>query len=257
MQITRIGSTGRMAILCWLATLLVAASAGSRAFAAEETTNQDRAAKAEKENDKVLRHAVFFKFKDDSSQEDVQRVVEAFRALPGKIKEIRGFQLGENISPQRADGYTHCFFLTFDDEAGREVYLPHPDHKEFGSVLRPHLDKVFVVDYWGRAQKDLPKKPLMHAVFVKFNDDAAEADIKAVEEGLAALPAKIDAIKGFEWGKNNSPEKHDQGFTHCFMFAFESEQGLKEYLEHPEHVDVVKILLPAREKIRVLDFIAE
>jgi hypothetical protein len=30
----------------------------------------------------------------------------------------------------------------------RDAYLPHPAHRAFGAVLRPHLDKVLVLDYW-------------------------------------------------------------------------------------------------------------
>src|SRR5689334_20757068 len=102
-----------------------------------------------KQSDKVLRHAVFFKFKDGTSDADVGKIVEAFDALPKKIDSIKDYQRGTNVSPSGFDdGFTHCFLLTFADEAGRAKYLPHPDHKAFGSTLRPHLDGVFVIDYW-------------------------------------------------------------------------------------------------------------
>lgn len=98
---------------------------------------------------KQLRHVVLFKFKDGTSDADIKKVEAAFRALPGQIKEIKGFEWGTNNSPENLNqGFTHCFFLTFDSEEDRAVYLPHPAHKEFGSVLGPHLDKVLVIDYW-------------------------------------------------------------------------------------------------------------
>ena len=85
----------------------------------------------------MLRHAVFFKFKDDSSAEDVAKVVAAFDALPTKIDTIKAYERGKNIGPSRfGDGLTHCFLLTFQDEAGRATYLPHPEHKAFGATLR-------------------------------------------------------------------------------------------------------------------------
>lgn len=100
-------------------------------------------------SEKMLRHVVLFKFKDNTSAADIKKVEQAFRELPAKIKEIKGFEWGTNNSPEGlAQGFTHCFFLTFDSEAGRAAYLPHPDHKAFGAVLGPHLDKVLVVDYW-------------------------------------------------------------------------------------------------------------
>ena len=52
------------------------------------------------------------------------------------------------MSPEnKSDGFTHCFFVTFKDKAGVDVYLPHPAHKEFGATLRGILDKVLVIDY--------------------------------------------------------------------------------------------------------------
>lgn len=103
--------------------------------------------KAEKP-EKMLRHVVLFKFKDTSTPEQVKEVEDAFRKLPSQIKEIKDFEWGTNNSPENLNqGYTHCFFVTFENEEGRAVYLPHPDHKAFGEVLGPHLDKVLVIDY--------------------------------------------------------------------------------------------------------------
>jgi len=98
--------------------------------------------------DAPYRHVVLFKFKDSATPEQVKGVEEAFKALPTKINTIVDFEWGTNVSPEgKNDGYTHCFFVTFKDKAGVEVYLPHPAHKEFGAMLRPILDKVCVVDY--------------------------------------------------------------------------------------------------------------
>lgn len=96
-----------------------------------------------------LRHVVMFKFKETSTKEDIQKVEEAFRALPSKIKAIKSLEWGTNNSPEGLDnGFSHVFFLSFASEEDRAIYLPHPDHKAFGKVLGPHLDKVMVLDYW-------------------------------------------------------------------------------------------------------------
>lgn len=98
---------------------------------------------------KLLRHAVLLKFKDASTPAQIKEVEDAFRKLPGQIKEIKGFEWGKNNSPEGLDqGFTHLFFVSFDSEKGRAVYLPHPSHKAFVAVLQPHLDKVLVFDYW-------------------------------------------------------------------------------------------------------------
>src|SRR5689334_10380574 len=208
-----------------------------------------------KQSDKVLRHAVFFKFKDGTSDADVEKVVTAFDALPKKIDTIKDYQRGKNVSPSGLDdGFTHCFLLTFADDAGRAKYLPHPDHKAFGAALRPHLDKVFVIDYWGKPEKERKERELKHVLFLKYKEGTTPEQVKEVEEAIAKLPSQCAAVKGFEWGKNNSPETHDEGFIDCFMFTFDDMKGLKEYASTPEHKAVVEKILAVAEKGRVLDF---
>ena len=109
--------------------------------------------KTSKSMDPLLRHVVLFKFKDEASESDVQSVVDAFLELPNQIDAIQDIEWGTNNSPEGlSQEFTHCFFLTFASEADRDAYLPHPDHKAFGSLLGPHLDKVLVVDYWAKRE---------------------------------------------------------------------------------------------------------
>ncbi|WP_297337803.1 Dabb family protein [Algoriphagus sp.] len=101
--------------------------------------------------DSVLRHVVYFSFKEESSQEDIQGVIDAFRDLQNEIEGIKGFEWGVNSSPEGLNkGLTHAFTLTFHSEEDRDAYLPHPAHKRFGEILGPHLKDVTVVDYWNR-----------------------------------------------------------------------------------------------------------
>jgi hypothetical protein len=111
--------------------------------------SQMPSAAAKDEEAKLLRHVVMFKFKDSASDADVKKVVDAFRELPSKIPAVADFEFGTNNSPEGfSDGFTHCFFITFKSEKDRQVYLPHPAHSAFVEVLKPHLDKALVVDYW-------------------------------------------------------------------------------------------------------------
>ena len=103
--------------------------------------------------DSVLRHVVLFKFKDGTSSEKIKEIVDAFSALPSKISEIADYEWGVNNSPEGLNkGLTHGFLLTFNSEADRAAYLPHPDHKAFGALLTPHLDDVTVLDYWSKKE---------------------------------------------------------------------------------------------------------
>lgn len=118
----------------------------------EETTNGEVVENEMPGAKKQLRHVVLFKFKEGTLEEDIKKVEDAFAALPGKIPEIKAYEWGINNSPEGLDkGFTHCFFLTFDSEEDRAVYLPHPDHQAFGDILGPYLEDVLVVDYWTSA----------------------------------------------------------------------------------------------------------
>lgn len=98
-----------------------------------------------------LRHVVAFKFKETASKEDIKKVETAFRDLKKKIKEIVSYEWGTNNSPENLNkGCTHGFILTFNNEKDRDVYLHHPDHKEFGKLVGPLLDEVFVIDFFAQ-----------------------------------------------------------------------------------------------------------
>lgn len=96
----------------------------------------------------VLRHVVLLKFKDDALPEQIRHVESEFRALKTRIPGVQSLEWGTNISPEGlAQGFTHCFFVTFLDAKARDAYLPHAAHQDFVKILRPVLDKVLVVDY--------------------------------------------------------------------------------------------------------------
>jgi len=91
-------------------------------------------------------------------------------------------------------------------------------------------------------------------VLFKFKEETDPESIAKVEEAFAALPSKIPEINGYEWGLNNSPEGLDQGFTHCFLVTFSSEEDRAIYLPHPDHQEFVKLLDGILEDVLVVDY---
>lgn len=204
--------------------------------------------------DQVLRHAVYFKFKDSASESDIQGVVDAFAALEESVPSVIGFESGINNSPEGLDdGFTHCFLVTFADEQGLKEYLPHPGHMALVEQATPHVAGIFVADYFGEQSKS-DGRQLRHAVYFKFKAEATEQQIADVVKAFEALPSKIPAIKTFEWGKNQNDGPYSDGFTHCFLLTFDSEEGRAEYLPHPNHQAFAKQLRPILDKVRVLDY---
>src|ERR1041385_8388723 len=77
-----------------------------------------------------LQHVVSFKFKSSASPEEIKKVEQDFRALKGKIHQIVKLEWGTNVSQEKHDkGFTHCFIVTFKNEADRDAYIVHSDHR--------------------------------------------------------------------------------------------------------------------------------
>ncbi len=111
------------------------------------TNNTDAAGKSNQRGNLV--HMVSFKFKESVTKEDIKKVESAFAGLQKKIPQILSYETGTNNSPEGLDkGFTHGFVLTFHSGQDRDDYLIHPHHKDFGKLVGPLLEDVFVVDFW-------------------------------------------------------------------------------------------------------------
>jgi hypothetical protein len=101
------------------------------------------------------------------------------------------------------------------------------------------------------------KGKLHHVVSLKFKETATKEQIKAVEEAFMGLKKKIKEVNTLKWGTNVSPEKHDKGFTHCFILSFKTEKDRDTYLVHSEHKEFGKLLGPVMADVFVIDFWSE
>ena len=91
--------------------------------------------------EELVRHVVVFKYTEDASDAEI---------LQDKIPGIVSFEHGVNNSPEDLNqGFTHVYVITFEDEAARDAYLPHPEHQQFVDMLMGSgiFDEAFVVDY--------------------------------------------------------------------------------------------------------------
>ena len=95
---------------------------------------------------------------------------------------------------------------------------------------------------------------LRHVVLFGFKETATPEQIRAIEQTFRALPEKISKIRGFEWGTDVSVENLSQGYTHCFLVTFLTEQDRDIYLPHPAHQEFVAALQPHLEQALVIDY---
>ncbi|HMJ67624.1 MAG TPA: Dabb family protein [Cyclobacteriaceae bacterium] len=100
--------------------------------------------------DKQVRHIVVFKYKAGATEAQIAQVTKAFGEMKKTIPGIVSFEHGVNDSPEKKNqGFTHVYQVTFESAQARDTYLPHPEHKKFGQLLKSLdiLDDLFVVDY--------------------------------------------------------------------------------------------------------------
>jgi hypothetical protein len=70
---------------------------------------------------------------------DVDGVVDALRALPAQIPELRSYVVGRDAGLAEGNA-TVAVVAEFDDAAGWRTYTDHPDHQRLiAERIRPHL----------------------------------------------------------------------------------------------------------------------
>ncbi|WP_133127270.1 Dabb family protein [Legionella nagasakiensis] len=98
-----------------------------------------------------------------------------------------------------------------------------------------------------------------HIVFLAFKSYITEPEINSVLNQLGHLMKVIPSMKDFSFGKNCSPEKLNQGYTHVFIMKFDDANGRDIYLNHPEHKRIaadliIPILENGLESVLVVDY---
>ncbi|MBC2603004.1 Dabb family protein [Puniceicoccus vermicola] len=96
----------------------------------------------------MIRHLLLIQFKEDVTADQIDEVATLFRQIPEKIEGVVSAEWGANNSPEHKNqGYSHAVLMNFADEAGRENYLPHPEHDALKAVFKPLITDIIVFDY--------------------------------------------------------------------------------------------------------------
>ncbi|CAO2200558.1 unnamed protein product, partial [Urochloa humidicola] len=93
-----------------------------------------------------------------------------------------------------------------------------------------------------------------HIVVARFKEEVTPERLDQLIRSYAALVDAVPSMKDFHWGTNLSVENMHQGFTHVFESTFESTEGLKQYVEHPAHLEYANEFLALSEKILIIDY---
>ena len=93
---------------------------------------------------------------------------------------------------------------------------------------------------------------IRHLIFFKFNPETTESDIKAIEAGLAALPAASPEIECFEFGRDLVHS--ERSFDFALVSLFKDLDALKRYQLHPAHQEILVQIKAACAQILAVDY---
>jgi hypothetical protein len=92
---------------------------------------------------------------------------------------------------------------------------------------------------------------IKHVVLVKMKPEVTASQIAELKKTLAALPAIIPEIKGYDFGEDIRPEKT---LDFALVSTFEDMVAVKRYLVHPDHMIVGKYIRSLCESLQIIDF---
>ncbi|KFL31609.1 stress responsive protein [Devosia riboflavina] len=89
----------------------------------------------------MIRHCVLVRFRPEVTQQDRTAIYAELESLREVVPGFLAMSAGPNVSPEGVhQGFVDGFTMDFIDEAARDAYLIHPDHKAAGAKLVASLE---------------------------------------------------------------------------------------------------------------------
>jgi quinol monooxygenase YgiN len=83
----------------------------------------------------MIDRTILVKFGESTTQEQLEEVVERFKALRPHLTGIVDLQAGINFS-ENNKGYQVVLSVRFEDQAALEAYGPNPHHQAVAAFIR-------------------------------------------------------------------------------------------------------------------------
>ena len=94
----------------------------------------------------MLRHVVFFKFKEGVGEGDVVDLEQSLAALPPVIPEILSYEFGRDVVRSERS-YDLALVSTFKDLNSLQRYQKHPDHQIVLQKVNDLCESFLAVDF--------------------------------------------------------------------------------------------------------------
>lgn len=116
----------------------------------ELITTKGKATENNAREERMIKHVVMFKLKDEAEGEPKSETIEKLRAklelLEEQISEVLNLEVGSNISGQPS-AFDLVLYTEFKNLADLEIYRDHPEHKKVVDYIGVVCDARTVVDY--------------------------------------------------------------------------------------------------------------
>lgn len=83
-------------------------------------------------------------------------------------------------------------------------------------------------------KSDLQNQVLRHVVLIDLNEQANDSVVTMMNQDLERLKKNISQVRDLEFGTNIQKQAE---YSHCIFLTFESVEDLKEYEQHPMHLE--------------------
>lgn len=101
-----------------------------------------------KEKAMMIQRVVCFKYKPETSQQDIDAHLERFRKLPDIVPGIASYRGGLCVPNANGDlpAFSSMHYLTFKSTEDMCLYFNNPKHQEFGKFGGAISEKIFVLN---------------------------------------------------------------------------------------------------------------
>lgn len=94
----------------------------------------------------MLTHIVCWKYKNETTAEQIETHIAKLRRLPGLIPDILSFSVGRDVL-QLERSFDTGLVATYPDRAALDFYTDHPAHQEVAALGREIAERVVSVDF--------------------------------------------------------------------------------------------------------------
>jgi len=212
----------------------------------------------------LVRRVVFFHPRENALAEEIQKVEDAFRALPSEFPNIERFEGGK--TNENPEGWTHCFIISFKD-------LQFRQDQAFGEAFDAAANGPYVRtprhDYLAHDATPDARTPtrgrLRRVVSFTLKEGIAPEETKKIENAMVALPSQITAIERLEWGKLVRRQKDvKQALTematsrsYTLLLTFQDGSTRDECLAHPAFEEFQTLLQHHGAKPSAIEYVAQ